>query len=93
MKKHGKFRFDYSERVPGTDVDINYRAARCYPRPKPQIRELSDTRNLADIANRLAAAKRDYRRFCIIVIITATALVSAAWLTGYIISILRGGPS
>jgi hypothetical protein len=93
MKKHGKFRFDYSERVPGTDVDINYRAARAYPRPEAQIRDLSDTRNLSNIAKRLAAARRDYRRFCIIVIITAAALVSAAWLTGYIISILRGGPS
>ena len=61
-------------------IDINRRAA------EVQMRDLTDTRSLEDFANRLNAARRDYRRFRIIVIITASALVSAACLAGYLIS-------
>ena len=54
--------------------------------PEAQIRDLADTRSLEDFANRLNAARKDYRQFCIIVIISATALVFCAYLTGYLIS-------
>lgn len=85
MKKHGQSRFDITKRPQG--VDVNPSVVYC-KLPEAQIRDLTDTRSLEDFANRLAAARRGYRRFCIIVIVivTATALVSAAWLTWYIIS-------
>ena len=54
--------------------------------PEAQIRDLTDTRSLEDFANRLNAARRDYRRFCFTVLITAIALASAAFLAGFIIS-------
>ena len=65
-------------------IDINPRPARKLP--EAQIRDLTDTRSLEDFANRLNAARRDYRRFCFTVLITAIALASAAFLAGYIIS-------
>lgn len=54
--------------------------------PEAQIRDLADTRSLEDFANRLDAARRDYRRFRLFVIITATTLTVSAWLAWYIIS-------
>ena len=102
MKKHGQNRFDVTKKIPGIDIntspatgrgiDINIRAASgkgidINTRPaEVQMRDLTDTRSLEDFANRLNAARRDYRRFRAIVIITASALVSGALLAGYLIS-------
>ena len=83
MKKHGQSRFDITKRPQG--VDVNPSVVYC-KLPAAQIRDLTDTRSLEDFANRLNAARRDYRRFCFTVLITAIALASAALLAGYIIS-------
>ena len=83
MKKHGQSRFDITKRPQG--VDVNPSVVYC-KLPAAQIRDLTDTRSLEDFANRLNAARRDYRRFCFTVFITAAALISGAYLAGYIIS-------
>ena len=83
MKKHGQSRFDITKRPQDVDVtpSVVYRKL-----PAAQIRDLTDTRSLEDFANRLDAARRDYRRFRLFVIITATTLTVSAYLTWYIIS-------
>ena len=83
MKKHGQSRFDITKRPQG--VDVNPSVVYC-KLPAAQIRDLTDTRSLEDFANRLNAARRDYRRFRLFVIITATTLTVSAWLAWYIIS-------
>lgn len=83
MKKHGQSRFDITKRPQG--VDVNPSVVYC-KLPAAQIRDLTDTRSLEDFANRLNAARRDYRRFRLFVIIMAAALTASAWLAWYIIS-------
>ena len=83
MKKHGQSRFDITKRPQG--VDVNPSVVYC-KLPAAQSRDLTDTRSLEDFANRLNAARRDYRRFCFTVFITATTLTVSAWLAWYIIS-------
>ena len=78
MKQKTKNRFDITAKT--------FPVGTARKLPEAQIRDLTDTRSLEDFANRLNAARKDYRRFCIIVIITATALICGAYLTGYIIS-------
>ena len=80
MKKHGQNRFDITAKT--------FPAGPARKLPEAQIRDLADTRSLEDFAARLNAARSDYRRFCLIVLITAAALVSGAFLAGYIISTL-----
>ncbi len=83
MKRKTANRFDITKRPQGVDVTPSVVYCKL---PAAQIRDLTDTRSLEDFANRLDAARRDYRRFRLFVIITATTLTVSAWLAWYIIS-------
>ena len=82
MKKHGQNRFDVTAKaVRGNQPQQRFPAA--------QMRDLNDresmTRYLAEL-EMLHAIHRERKRIRLAIIITAAALISGAYLAGYIIS-------